>query len=165
MTTSNTPSSTQRAEQVVVSLMSALRERKDPAYFRLKRGSTILDALLEPAFHQVRAELHRRGLFATESLLAVALLLVARVDNAAGTKTLPRALSDAGYSPERFSTLLRCDEPEELFTQLQRALAFCKGKVSPFSLARTALSWTENQLPQTRPRLISEFYSFSQELA
>jgi CRISPR type I-E-associated protein CasB/Cse2 len=165
MTTATQPTDTQRAEQIVVNMMSALRERKDPAFFRLKRGSSVLDALLEPAFHQVRAELRRRNLFANESLLAVALLLLARVDNAAGTKSLPRALSDAGYSEQRFSTLIRCDEPEELFTQLQRALRFCKGKVSPFSLARTALSWTESQLPQTRPRLIAEFYSFSQEAA
>ncbi|MBC8737220.1 hypothetical protein F6X40_10415 [Paraburkholderia sp. UCT31] len=156
-----------RAENTVVGKVSALRQSQDPSFFRLRRGTSLLDAMLEPAFHQIKEELKANQSPVKDELLALAVLLLARLDEKPSNTRLARALasSTSPYSAQRFSTLIRCEEPEELFTHLQRAVRYCDNRVCPFDLARIVFGWRESQLPYTRKRLISEFYGLTQEAA
>jgi len=157
-----------RPELLTVGPLLALRAAKDPVFYRLKRGTELLDAMLEPVFHQVKAQLRANRVFwISDESLACALLLVARLDETPGTTPLVRKLAGKTvkdphrYSDLRFAGLIRSDEPAELFQNLQRAIAYCKARVEPFDLVRTVFGWSGDALPSTRKRLIAQFHFFA----
>jgi CRISPR type I-E-associated protein CasB/Cse2 len=121
--------------------------------------------MLEPVFHETKAALRANNRFVSDELLAVALLLLAKLDATPSDVSLARALSIAEYSEIRFSGLIRCDDASELFTHLQRAVRFCGNRVNPFKLTQTVFGWTENRVAVTRKRMIADFYSFADQPA
>lgn len=149
----------QSPETIIVQSIGALKTSRAPGLHRLKRGTELLDAMLEPEFHEVKRSLQAAGHVVNDELLACALLLLARLAEGKTSKTLPRALAEKGYSALRFSVLIRGEDPSELFTGLQRAVRYVEGKVCPFALTRTVLGWTEARLPYTRKSLIADFYA------
>lgn len=156
------------AEGLVVKAMSGLRASKNPVFYRLKRGTELLDAMLEPVFHETKHKLRLHKMFwVTDELLACALLLVARLAEKPGSVPLARRLAGksiedtARYSDLRFANLIRSEGADELFQNLQRAVAYSDNKVEPFDLVRTVLSWNDETLPATRKRLMSQFHFFS----
>lgn len=151
------------AETLVVRAVSRLKEARDPGFHRLKRGTSLLDAMLEPVFAQTVQRLRAYQYFVPHENIACALLLQPLV--VGGSAGLGRALANEShkYSPLRFSQLIAADTPDELFTHLQRALRFVDGKVSPFDIARIALGWTENGADRTRRRLIAQYHVLPDE--
>lgn len=149
---------------LVVRAVSALREGRHPSFYRLRRATRVLDAMLEPVFPQLRAELTLRGLWQpSDELLAYALLIVARIPRSTSTKSLGEALRShsRAYSNLRFRTLVTAEAAEELFTQLLRAVQYCGYNVSPFNLVDIVLGWTDARVDETRKRLVMGFYGLS----
>ncbi len=146
---------------IVVSVVAALSNRKDPSYFRLRRGSELLEGMLSAGFAHALQKAEQAG-FTWMSFrhdnLACALLLAARVDGN-HQQTLGAALQAAGFSELRFAQLLAADTPAEVFQHLQRALRFTGGRVSAYDVARTALDWTPQGADQVRKRLICQFHA------
>lgn len=150
-----------RPEMDVVTAVSALRNAGDASFHRLKRGTELLDAMMEPAFHALKAKLKANRQFVNDELLACAMLLLARLPENAGNTTFARKLGQNEYATIRFTNLIRCEEPADLFTNLHRAVKFCDNRVCPFNLTRTVLGWTELRLPTVRKQLIAEFHGFA----
>jgi CRISPR type I-E-associated protein CasB/Cse2 len=105
--------------------------------------------------------LRKAGLFVQDDLLACALLLVARLSETKNSRKLGDALNKAEFSSLRFANLVRCEEPADLFINLQRAVRFCENSVDPFDLVRLVLGWTDAQRDSTRKKLIAQFYAIA----
>jgi CRISPR type I-E-associated protein CasB/Cse2 len=160
MTTPEKNATAYRPEREIVTALSALRNAGDAGIHRLKRGTELLDAMMEPSFHAIKAKLQANRQYVNEDLLACAMLLLARMPENAGNTPFARKLGKSEYSTIRFTNLIRCEDPAELFTHLHRAVKFCDSRVCPFNLTKTVLDWTELRLPSARKRLISEFHGF-----
>lgn len=149
-----------KPESIVVSAVSRLRESRDPSLHRLKRGTCLMDAMLEPVFSQALQRLAATGHHVPHDNLACALLLQPLMS---GSSILPlgKALANSStrFSNLRFSQLIAAQTPDELFTHLQRALRLLDGKANPFDVARIALEWTEHGADRVRKRLIANFYA------
>jgi CRISPR type I-E-associated protein CasB/Cse2 len=152
-------------EALVVGAVAQVREAMDPQIHRLKRGVAPIDAMLEPVFHKTKAAFKAHDYWVDDDLLATAILLVARLkDGVSGAKfSLGGRLAKAGYSELRFRTLLRTDEADALFTNLQRAVRFCDSRVCPFDLSRAVLGWSEARRDQTRKKLAATYYNIAYE--
>lgn len=148
-----------RPETIIQRAVGQLRAAGDPQLHRLKRGTELLDAMLEPVFVKTKQQLRAHKFFVSDDLLAVALLISARLSAEPGNLTLGVQLQRTGYSEMRFASLVRCEDPAELFTNLQRAVRFCKDKAEPFDLLRLVLGWTENRVDATRKKLVAQYYS------
>lgn len=148
------------AEAIVVGAVSRLRQSGDPAFHRLKRGTRLLDAMLEPVFGQTVQRLRAHGCFSPEANIACALLLQPFVSGESKV-SLGSALANAKrqFSPLRFGQLIAADSPDELFMQMQRALRFIDGRASAFDVARMALGWTDSGADRMRKRLIAHFHA------
>jgi len=147
-----------RAEQLVLSAYARLAASKSPSVHRLRRGTQLMDAMLEPVFYEVKQQLGAHGhKWVKDENLACALLLAPLLKG--GKASLGRALSKASFSELRFRQLLACDSPAELFTAAQRALRQVDGAVSAHDVIRIALSWTEYGADATRKRLLADFFS------
>jgi CRISPR type I-E-associated protein CasB/Cse2 len=150
-----------RLAELVVRAVGTLREAKSPSFFRLRRAARPLDAMLEPVFPRLRAELSLHGLWQPpDELLACALLALARVRARPDAKPLGEALRSQArpYSDLRFRTLVTAEGAEELLTQVLRAMQYCNYNVNPFNLADVILGWTENRVDETRKKLVMHFH-------
>ncbi len=145
----------------VASTVAALRHSKSPGFYRLRRGSSILDAQLEPEFHKLKAQMP----YCPDGLLAVALLLAARAD---GSQPLMEALSKdnartrAGAHDSRVARFIRSSDPLEVFTQVQRFIAQCKGQVSPYDVAAITLRWQPLHVDALRKDLLAAYFHDTQ---
>lgn len=153
------PTSTPSPEAIVVNAVSRLRLTRDPGFHRLKRGSQLLDAMLEPVFAQTVRQLRAIKCFSPEDNIACALLLQPYVGASANSVGAALSSSKRTFSSIRFAQLVASDTPEELFTNLQRALQFVEGRASAFDVARLALGWTELGADRMRKRLIGDFHA------
>lgn len=149
------------AEGIVVSAVHSLAKSKDASFFRLRRGSELLHAMLEPVFPQVRERLRNADIrWVRDDNLACTLLLLPHVTK--GTAPLAKQLAAKNYSTLRFQRLVAAEDIPELFTQLQRAVQFLKGDVSAFDLTKLVLDWTEANRDTRRKRLIAQYYGMSE---
>jgi CRISPR type I-E-associated protein CasB/Cse2 len=160
----NPPNSKPSVAGLIVRAVGALREAADPGFYRLRRATRAIDAMLEPVFSQLRTELALNDLWQpTDELLAFAVLIVARIPEGARAEPLGQALRNQPrrYSDLRFRTLVMAQSPEALFTQLLQAVRYCNYDVSPFNLVDIVLGWTEARVDETRKRLATQFHGLS----
>lgn len=147
------------AEQLVLNAYNRLVLSKDPGVHRLRRGTCLLDAMLEPVFHKAKQSLHGAGMFfVPDDNLACALMLLPLLKTS--KESLGTALQNGKhpFSTMRFNQLLAVDAVEELFTHLQRALRFVEGRVSAHDVLRVVFGWSEHRVDATRKRLLSQYY-------
>lgn len=156
---SETPVPSDSAEQLVLNAYQRLVLSKDPGIHRLRRGTCLMDAMLEPTFHRAKQSLHAAGMFfVSDDNLACALMLLPLLKP--NKDSLGTALKNGKhpFSPMRFNQMLAVDSQEELFKHLQRALRFVEGRVSAYDLLRVVFGWTEHHVDATRKRLLSQYY-------
>lgn len=148
----NTPS----PEQIVLAAFTRLQASGSPSLHRLRRGTTLLDAMLEGVFHETKQRLRDQGHgWVPDENLACAFLLAPLVKE--GKSPLGKTLSKNGFSELRFRQLVASETPAELFTALQRALRQVDS-VSPHSVLRIALRWTEYGVDDVRKRLLADYF-------
>ena len=154
-----TTSQKSTAAAIVVGAVAALKASRNPGYHRLRRATQLLDAMLEPVFGQTQQLLRAEGYFIPDANVACALMLQPLVAGGRNKLGIALARGPRQFSPLRLGQLMAADTPQELFTQLQRAVRFVDGKVCPFDTARTALEWTDNGADRVRMRLIGQFHA------
>lgn len=157
-----TPNSTPAlsAETIVLRAFRALELSKSPELHRLRRGTSLLDAMMEPVFHQTKQRLQVAGhRWVHDDNLACALLLLPLVKTGSGR--VGASLSRGGFSNLRFNQLLATETPDDLFLALQRALRFIEGQVSPFDVLHTALNWTESHKDRIRKQMLADYHQLT----
>jgi hypothetical protein len=146
------------AEQIVLSAYARLVAAKNPGVHRLRRGTQLVDAMLEPLFYDIKQRLAAQGhKWVKDENLGCALLLAPLLKK--GSLPLGAALAKAKFSSLRFNQLLACNDPAELFTAMQRALRQIDGAASSHDVLRIALSWTEYGADATRKRLLAKYFA------
>lgn len=154
------PSFITEAAGVIVAAVLALQHQKSSSVYRLRRGSTLLGAHLEPVFHELKAKLPT----CPDDALAAALLLAAR---ATGKRSLMAAMAkdNEARRPKandtRIARFIRCNAPAELFIHIHRFLQQCKGAASPYDVAAIALRWRPSLVDAARKDLLSAYFNES----
>lgn len=152
------------AEQIVLSAYARLVASNNAGVHRLRRGTQLVDAMLEPVFYDVKQRLAAQGhKWVKDENLACALLLAPLLKK--GNLPLGAALAKADFSSLRFNQLLACNDPAELFTALQRALRQIEGAASSHDVIRVTLSWTEYGADATRKRLLAKYFALDLPVA
>jgi CRISPR system Cascade subunit CasB len=116
----------------------------------LRRAANLTGVMLSPAFHRLLNELRRAGFGVPESRypkLAAIAGLAARVRSDDGT-SLATSMGTPGsgggkatVSELRMRRLLACDDIDELYTLLRRAIALLDNRASLADLAATIWNW------------------------
>lgn len=148
------------AEQIVLKHFRQLEHSGNSSAIRLRRATSLLDAHFEPVFHQTLKALRDAGYrWVAEDNLACALMLVARLKPS--DLDFGKALAKKEFSEQRLRQLLASTSVEEFFYATQRAVSFVGGQVSPFSVIRCALAWTDSHADRVRRELLSQYHNVS----
>ncbi len=114
----------------------------------LRRGQTLLDVMLTPAFHAARRRLIAAGLDDADcrhERLAAVLALAAHIQNDGDLE--PAAAFSEGekppVSPLRFRRILEARSDEELFVRLRRVLPLVDQRINLIRLANDVLGWND----------------------
>lgn len=145
---------------IIVRAMNALRASKSPSFYRLRRGNSLMDAMLEPIFPQLRRELAGAGYrYVRDDNLACALLLLAQLRDTTTTEKVAAALGNSQYSLMRFQQLMASSNPDALHRSMRRALQFLKLQANPFDLVDIALDWTPNSIDLRRKKMVAHYHA------
>lgn len=137
----------------------------------LRRAASLTEVMLSPAFHRLLRELRQAGYGIPEyryPKLAAIAGLAARVreessDGLARRMGTPKHEgSKAVVSELRMRRLLACDDLEELYTLLRRALALLDNHASLANLAATIWHWVpmdEKRPNDPRRQLAYDYYA------
>ncbi|CBK41283.1 putative CRISPR-associated protein Cse2 [Nitrospira defluvii] len=137
----------------------------------LRRAASLTEVMLSPAFHRLLHSLQREGYGVAEyryPKLAAIAGLAARVKTET-SETLatrmgnPKSGGDkAAMSDLRVRRVLACDEVEELYTLLRRALALLGDQANLSDLAATLWHWSpmdEKRPNDPRRRMAYDYYA------
>jgi CRISPR system Cascade subunit CasB len=136
----------------------------------LRRAATLTEVMLCPAFHRLLNDLRQAGYAVPESRypkLAAIAGLAARVraetdDGLAKRMGTPKSGGDkAAVSELRMRRLLACDDLEELYTLLRRALSLLDDRANLTDLAAVVWHWTpmdEKRANDPRRRMAYDYY-------
>lgn len=139
----------------------------------LRRAANLTGVMLSPAFHRLLNDLRRSGFSVTENRypkLAAVTGLAARVrsDNGESLATsmgTPRSVGGkATVSELRMRRLLACDDIDELYALLRRALALIDNRASLADLAATIWNWVpmdENRPNDPRRQMAYDYYAIA----
>ncbi len=136
----------------------------------LRRAANLTGVMLSPAFHRLLNELRRAGFGVPENRypkLAAIAGLAARVRSDDG-ETLATSMGTpkmnggkAVVSELRMRRLLACDDIEELYTLLRRALALLDNRANLGDLAATVWNWMpmdDNNPKDSRRQMAFDYY-------
>lgn len=136
----------------------------------LRRAASLTEVMLFPAFHRLLNDLRQAGYAVPESRypkLAAIAGLAARVraetdDGLAKRMGTPKSGSDkAAVSELRMRRLLACDDLEELYTLLRRALSLLEDRANIADLAAVVWNWTpmdEKRANDPRRKMAYDYY-------
>lgn len=148
------------AQEIVLKHFRQLELSSNSSTIRLRRATSLLDAHFEQVFHQTLKALRDAGhRWVREDNLACALMLVSRLKPS--EVPLGKALAENEFSEQRLRQLLASPSVEDFFYASQRAIAFVKGEVNPFSVIYCALNWTDTASDQVRRQLLSHYHNVS----
>lgn len=160
--TNTTANESPRPELLITRAVTHLRATGDSSFFRLKRGTTLLDAMLEPIFHQVKETLHQYDYFwISDEQLACALLLLSVLPEQSNSAFLAQSLGKHKYNQSRFRRLITCDDIADLHIQLLRALRYCKFEVSALNVSKIVIQWNEPTISTIRKQMTADFFKYS----
>lgn len=140
----------------------------------LRRAASLTAVMLNPAFHRLLRELRQAGYGVPDSRypkLAAIAGLAARVDpqkedpseSLATRMGTPKSTGGKAVVSElRMRRLLACDDLEELYTLLRRALALLDNHASLADLATTIWHWVpmdEKRTNDPRRQLAYDYYA------
>jgi CRISPR system Cascade subunit CasB len=137
----------------------------------LRRAASLTEVMLCPAFHRLLNDLRQASCAVPESRypkLATIAGLAARVraeidDGLAKRMGAPKSGGDkAAVSELRIRRVLACDDLEELYTLLRRALALLDDRANLADLAAVVWHWTpmdEKSPYDPRRRMAYEYYA------
>lgn len=137
----------------------------------LRRAVSLTEVMLSPAFHRLLNSLRRAGYGVADyryPKLAAIAGLAARVkmetsESLATRMGSPKSGGDkAAMSDLRVRRVLACDDVEELYTLLRRALALLGGQANLPDLAATLWHWSpmdEKRSNDPRRRLAYDYYA------
>lgn len=137
----------------------------------LRRAASLTAVMLCPAFHRLLNDLRQAGYTISESRypkLAVIAGLAARVraetdDGLAKRMGTPKSDGDkAAVSELRMRRVLACDDLEELYTLLRRALSLLDDRANLADLAAVVWHWTpmdEKSPYDPRRRMAYDYYA------
>lgn len=137
----------------------------------LRRAASLTEVMLCPAFHRLLNDLRQAGYGVPESRypkLAAIAGLAARVravtdDGLAKRMGTPKSGGDkAAVSELRIRRLLACDDLEELYTLLRRALSLLDDRADLADLVAVAWHWTpmdEKSPYDPRRRIAYDYYA------
>lgn len=118
----------------------------------LRRCSSPVEALAQPATHRLHAALGGGMERRADTLALVAVALASLREDAPGSAAA--RMGEAGLAALRFQTLIRTHDPAELIRPLRRALAQIDHKARVAELARDLLRWND----ATRARWTFAYY-------
>jgi CRISPR system Cascade subunit CasB len=137
----------------------------------LRRAENTTEVVLSPAFHRLLNELRRAGFGISEARyqkLAAIAGLVARIKGEEG-ESLAKSMgtprsggSKAAVSELRMRRLLACNDIEELYTLLRRALALLDNRANLADLAATVWNWVpmdEKRPKDPRRQMAYDYYA------
>lgn len=137
----------------------------------LRRAASLTEVMLSPAFHSLLNDLRRADYRIAEyryPKLAAIVGLAARIrtiasDGLASRMGSPKAGGSAPtFSELRLRRILACDDIEELYTLLRRALALLDDQAHLADLAATVWHWSpldEKRPYDPRRRLAYDYYA------
>lgn len=137
----------------------------------LRRAASLTEVMLSPAFHALLNDLRRAGYGVPEyryPKLAAIVGLAARIktvssDGLATRMGMPKPGGAASTVSElRLRRILACDDIEELYTLLRRALALLDEQANLADLAATVWHWSplDDKRPyDPRRRLAYDYYA------
>lgn len=137
----------------------------------LRRAANLTGVMLSPAFHRLLNDLRRAGYGISESRypkLAAIAGLAARVRNDDGKKLAtsmgtPRSSGGkAAVSELRMRRVLACNDIEELYMLLRRALALLDNHASLTDIAATLWNWApmdEKRPDDPRRQMAYDYYA------
>lgn len=135
----------------------------------LRRASSATEVMLVPAYHALLRALRDAGQRLPESRftkLAVIAGIAARIRDTA-TESLGSELGGArsdkaAMSPLRLRRLLACNDIDELYPQLRRAVSLLGERANLSELAATVWHWSplsDNRPGDPRRRLANDYYA------
>lgn len=139
----------------------------------LRRAENTTEVVLSPAFHRLLNDLRRAGFGISEGRypkLAAIAGLAARIkgedgDSLARSMGTPRSEGGkAAISELRMRRLLACNDIEELYTLLRRALALLDNRANLADLAATVWNWMpmdEKRPNDPRRQMAYDYYAAS----
>lgn len=137
----------------------------------LRRAANLTGVMLSPAFHRLLNDLRRAGFGISDSRypkLAAIAGLAARIkgedgESLATTMGTPRSGGGkAAVSELRMRRLLACNDIDELYTLLRRALALLDNRASLADLAATVWNWVpmdEKRPNDPRRQMAYDYYA------
>lgn len=137
----------------------------------LRRAANLTGVMLSPAFHRLLNDLRRAGFGISESRypkLAAIAGLAARIKGedseslAASMGTPKSGGGKAAVSELRMRRLLACNDIDELYTLLRRALALLDNRASLADLAATVWYWVpmdEKRPNDPRRQMAYDYYA------
>jgi len=135
----------------------------------LKRADSLTEVVFCPAYHRLLRTLRKEGFFVPESRypkLAAIAGLAARIEDIPGTLGKQLGALKPGDKPTvselRMRRVLACDDLEELYMLLRRALGILGGSASLTGLAATIWHWESlsEKLPyDSRKQLAYDYYA------
>lgn len=137
----------------------------------LRRAANLTEVMLSPAFHRLLNDLRRAGFGISESRypkLAAIAGLTARIkseDSESLATSMGTSKSSGGkaiVSELRMRRLLACNDIEELYTLLRRALALLDNRANLADLAATVWNWVpmdEKSPHDPRQQMAYDYYA------
>lgn len=136
----------------------------------LKRAGSLTEVVFCPAFHRLLNALRKAGYSVQESrypkLAAITGLVAGIKEDISGAFGAQMGALKQGEKPAlselRIRRVLACDDLEELFILLRRALGLLDGKASITGLASTVWQWeslTEKRPYDSRKQMAYDYYA------
>lgn len=141
----------------------------------LRRAANLTSVMLSPAFHRLLNDLRRAGFGISDNRypkLAVIVGLAARIRDEGSRGEDGESLATSMGTPKmsggkavvselRMRRLLACDDIEELYTLLRRALALLDNRANLGDLAATVWNWMpmdDNNPKDSRRQMAFDYY-------